>query len=31
MSGVGHENNRYQGHTVPFKKRVLRHSCPVSC
>ena len=28
VSGVGHENNRYQGHRVPFKKRVLRHSCP---
>ncbi|GGT31493.1 hypothetical protein GCM10014713_26250 [Streptomyces purpureus] len=26
VSGVGHENNRYQGGAVPFKKRVLRHS-----
>jgi len=27
VSGVGHENNRYQGLLHTFKKRVLRHSC----
>ncbi|GAA3900637.1 hypothetical protein GCM10022244_08530 [Streptomyces gulbargensis] len=27
VSGVGHGYNRYQGFTVPFKKRGLRHSC----